>query len=222
MAVVTFLDASFAKETKGRSQQGMFQVATTTNALEGKTTANQIETNSSKISRVVKSTMAAESCSLGTAVDRQLYVRLLFQVCMYGEENMDKDWRLGLRVPGYLVTDARSLYDHLTTTGSLPAERQTMLDLLSAKELIEAGVIHIRWVPTQHQLADHLTKQMSCELLKKFKEDQQVALVQSKEEAKVEKHKSELRRAQRQRRKVRMKQVNENSSPNIKQIGYVF
>ena len=85
LAIISFLDASFANETKGRSQQGMFQVAATTDALKGKTTGNQIEINSSKITRVVKSTRAAESASLGTALDRQLYVRLLFQVCMYGK-----------------------------------------------------------------------------------------------------------------------------------------
>ena len=85
------------------------------------------------------------------AVDKHLYMRLLWQVLMFGEKDLDSDWRKSLRIPGYLVTDARSLYDHLTTTGSLPAEKQTMMDLLAAKEMIEQGLILIRWVPTQHQ-----------------------------------------------------------------------
>ena len=94
-----------------------------------------------------------------------------------------------------------------------------MLDLLSAEELIEAGIINIRWVPTPHQLADHLTKQMTCQLLRRLKDEQKVALVQSEKKATVEKHKSELRRAQRQRRKVRMKEV---CQQNVKTIAYVW
>ncbi|CAE8613639.1 unnamed protein product, partial [Polarella glacialis] len=170
--IVTYFDASFANETGGKSQAGMFAVVTDRRALDTATAANEIEKTSNKISRVVRSTMAAEA---------------------------------SLNVPGVMVTDARSLYDHLTTTGSIPSERQTMLDLLCAKEMIETAQVSIRWVPTQRQLADHLTKTMQCKLLVKFLSTGLIALSQTISEQKVEAHKAELRKGQRQRRKAKMK-----------------
>ena len=69
-----------------------------------------------------------------------------------------------------MVTDAKALFDHSTTTGSLPAERATMMDLLAATEVVEQALVTMGWVPTQHQYADHLTKSMVCELNKQYLE----------------------------------------------------
>ena len=68
------------------------------------------------------------------------------ETLLYGQpELQDKDWRSEFRNPGILVTDAKSLYDNLQKDGSLPAERQTLLDVLVAKDLIEQNCISIRW-----------------------------------------------------------------------------
>ena len=75
---------------------------------------------------------------------------------MHGEPDCSEGWRYRLRVPGVLVTDAKSLYDHLRKTGGIPSERQTLIDLLIAKDLQEAAAVVIRWVPTSHQLAERL------------------------------------------------------------------
>ena len=109
-------------------------------------------------------------------------------------------------MPGVLVTDAKSLYDHLHKTGSVPSERQTLIDLLIAKDLHESGAVSIRWVPTSYQLADILTKDMSVPpVLQRFLETGQCALVQTAEDAVQEAHRAELRYGQRQRRKERSK-----------------
>jgi hypothetical protein len=106
-----------------------------------------------------------------------------------------------------MITDARSLYDHLHATGSMPSERSVMIDLLSAKDMVEAGIIQLRWCPTQHQLSDHLTKTMKCDLLKQFMTTGRVQLTQTSEQQQHEQHKASLRQAQRQRRKTKMKAV---------------
>ena len=104
------------------------------------------------------------------------------------------------------MVDARSLYDHLATTGSIPKERQTLIDLPVARDLAEQGSIQLRWVPTTHMLADMLTKFMPtpdkvAQLLRK----QVVSLVPSTEEEEHEAHLRGLRQGQRQRRKARSK-----------------
>ena len=107
-----------------------------------------------------------------------------------------------------MVTDAKSLYDHLRTTGSVPAERQTLIDLLIARDLSEHGAVEIRWVPTAHQLADILTKMMKPPpTLEVFLRSQLYSLVQSKEESKKEEHLKSLRQGQRKRRKARLNEI---------------
>ena len=71
-----------------------------------------------------------------------------------------QDWQRSLAVPGIVVTDAKSLYDHLSSTGSVPKERQTLIDLLVARDLAESGAVQLRWAPTTHMTADMLTKLM--------------------------------------------------------------
>jgi hypothetical protein len=205
--VVTYFDASLGKEDGYKSQAGMVTFVTDARALEKMTYANRVEHQSKKITRVVKSSLAAESASLSMAVDKHLFARVLLQALMFGEERIGTDWRKDLTVGGYVVTDARALYDHITTTGSLPAERATMMDLLSAKEMVEQSLIVMRWVPTQHQYADHLTKTMVCELNKQYLQTGKICLIQTGADAEKEKHKAALRKAQRERRKERLKSI---------------
>ena len=96
-------------------------------------------------------------------------------------------------LPGNMVTDARSLYDHLCKTGNLPTERQVLLDLLSAKELEEAGITRIKWVPSHHQPADPLTKAMTKSVVQQIIQSNQYNLVQTKAQQQLEDHKAGLR-----------------------------
>ena len=99
---------------------------------------NLAEFESSAIRHVERSAMAAESAALSKALDRQLYMRLMIETLLYGHPELKEiDWRAHPRIPGILVTDAKSLYDNLQKDGSLPAERQTLLDVWVAKDLVE-------------------------------------------------------------------------------------
>ena len=79
---------------------------------------------------------------------------------IYGEPTDFTVWRYQLKIPGVMVTDAKSLYDHLNTTGSIPKERPTLIDLLVARDLVENHVIYLKWMPTSHMVADMMTKDM--------------------------------------------------------------
>ena len=110
-----------------------------------------------------------------------------------------EDWRSKLKVRGILVTDAKSLYDHLKKTGSVPKERLTLLDLIAVRELVETSVISVRWVNTRHQLADILTKDMLAPpTLSKFLATGKFSLVLTDKEEQVEEKASNQRREQRQ------------------------
>jgi hypothetical protein len=208
LLIVTSLDASFSKEEGMKSQCGFISVITENTILDQPTLCSIVEYQSTRITRVVKSTMAAESAALSLALDRQLYLRLMLEAILYGEPPMGPNWRHELKIPGILVTDARSLHDHINKTGSLPSERQTLIDLLIARDLTEAETIMVRWVPTTHQLADILTKSMkSPAILQKLLRKQLYCLIGDEAEQKEESRRADMRKGQRDRRKVRMKEI---------------
>ena len=131
--------------------------------------------------------MAAESAALATAIDRHLYCRLLVQSLLYGEPNFNSNWRAELSIPGVVVTDAGSLYDHLHKTGSVPKERQVLIDLLTVRDLVEEKVVDLRWVPTTHMLADILTKKMKVNPIQRaLFEDNKFMLAPTEEDAATE------------------------------------
>ncbi len=150
--------------------------------------------------------MAAESSSLSLAVDRSLFLRLVLEAVLYSEPNISSEWRHHLKVPGVLGTDAKSLFDHLHKVGSLPTERSVYLDLLSTKELIEDGVVIVKWVCSSHMPADPLTKDILADtILDSIMSSQRYSLVLQGQDLTSELKRAELRRAQRQRRKERMR-----------------
>jgi len=211
--IVTTVDASFANEAGRRSQLGFVTLISDEGILKGYRHAGMLEFASNKIQRVVRSTMAAESAALSMATDRQLYARALWQALTTGEPHFGPRWREELMVHGYLVTDARSLFDHLTTTGSLPTERQVLLDLLAVRELLDVdevpedgrdpAKVHIKWVPSKHQLSDPLTKCMESDIMVRYLSTAEYSLIEDAIAAATELRLAALRKEQRQRGKIK-------------------
>lgn len=99
-----------------------------------------------------------------------------------------------------------ALFDHLGTTGQIPSERQTMLDLLVSKDMLEQGAFEQFWVPTSKQYGDVLTKRMKRALWGKFCSTGLLSLKESQEDRDYEEHRKGLRRGQRERWKDRFAQ----------------
>jgi hypothetical protein len=211
LAVFTFFDASLGKEEQGRSQLGSIHFVGSAKASQGPAPASVVDFTTNKSTRVVRSSMSAEALSLCTAADRHLYLRLILQMLLTGVQEIAPTWRQHLKIPGSVITDAKSLFDHLVTTGQIPTERQTLLDLLVCKDLVENNVVLMRWVPTYRQFADFLTKMMAPVLWAEFMRSGRISLKETAEEAKEEERRRGLRKAERQRRKDRMKGLEANS-----------
>lgn len=199
--LVSYFDASLGKETGGKSQLGAIHFLTDEEVVHGPRPAAVVEFTTTKSTRVVRSSMAAESCSLSLAIDRHMYARLILDMLLRGAYEVTPQWRTECQVKGGVVTDAKSLYDHLSTTGQIPQERQTMLDLLAAKSLLEQEAAKLFWVPTHRQYADVLTKRMKDLLWEEFVRKGTISLKETPEEKIKEEHRRVLRRGQRLRRK---------------------
>ena len=111
-----------------------------------------------------------------------------------------------------MTTAAGSLYDHLHKTGSVPEERQVLIDLLTARDMVEEGIVDLRWCPTTHMLADLLTKTMEITAVQQrlfYKNE--YALVPTPEELETEERRKDNRTQQRQRAKERKKERRDES-----------
>lgn len=56
----------------------------------------------------------------------------------------------------YLATDCRSLYDTMIRVGGVMSDKRTQIEVTSIKEMVSRQ--GVRWVPTEEQHADPLTK----------------------------------------------------------------
>ena len=203
-ALVTFFDASLGKTSDVASaQRGEVHFLTSCDCVLRPVPAAILEFHSNKIARVVRSSMAAECCSLAGSADKLLYNQKLLDALWFGETGVDPEWRSHLRTEGHLVTDAKSVYDHLQGT-AMASERQTALDILAVRQLVQQGVLRLHWVPTWRQYADGLTKSMPDVLFEQFRKAMKLSLKESPEDRLEEERRAGIRRAQRERRKARL------------------
>ena len=202
LVVLTILGASFANEIGSKSQMGFLNLIADAAVSTVSSTVNTVEFQSTTITRIVRSTMAAESASLAQAVDRQLYLRLLIECMLYGEPDLTKDWRMHLKIPGLVVTDAKSMCDHLGKSGSIPTERHTLIDVLVARNLHGQGAVRLFWLPNKHMLADVLTEAVSPnDVYVKYRDQGLFSLMPTAQQEEEETKRMALRQGQRHRAK---------------------
>ena len=161
LPVVTFSDASFANMPRGGSQAGSISLISTTDIATKLAKAKVVDWTSSRVHRVVKSTLAAEAAALAAAQDRNEFYRVAVAY-FFGllDARRPTPWQRALDlVPGHMVVDAKSLNDLLEKTGSMPKEKRVHLDLLAVREGLERDEDHLHWMENKWMLADILTKQ---------------------------------------------------------------
>ena len=162
-------DASFMQQPQDGSQYGYLLMLAPVTLFDEPTTTHLLDWSSAKIHRKVRSTLAAEASGGSRAYDRAMYARAMIYEIECGK---DAHWtEMCKQVPFCLGTDCKSLFDLCSKVGSLPDERRVALDLLDVREGIEEMKDQIRWVPTDHMLADAFTKSMPPDLLLKYLKD---------------------------------------------------
>ena len=203
--IVSFFDSSLGKKEVLSAQLGEFHVITSEDVKDHRVRGNVVEYHSNKIPRVVRSSMAAEGCAMTSAADHQLLTRMIWDAFTHGKTVVDAKWRKSLITTGAVITDAKSLYDHCCKVGHMASERQTALDILTVKDMIQDKLICIYWTPTFKQLADSLTKEMDDALIRDFKRTGLLCLVQTKADEAIESQRAKIRKGQRERRNLRLK-----------------
>ena len=150
LTVVCHSDAAFA--IVGTHTQAGYVIAFTEKC--------PVTWRSYKLSRAVSSTLAAESQAFATASGTTEWLMLLLHEVLEGPMNMRQCRDALHHRPPILVTDCKSLYDHLISPSAPTAieDRRTSIDVVIIRESVKAMNANVRWVPTSHMLADAFNK----------------------------------------------------------------
>ena len=138
---------------------------------------NVISWGSSKLRRVCRSSLAAETQALAEAEQELMMVRLMWRELLGDAVDLANPHVTCRRTTGVLVTDAKALYD-AAQQGDLPSfsmkEKYTALELLHLTQNMDRQETILRWCNSDAQLADGMTKLQAQDRIRKFLTDDQV------------------------------------------------
>ena len=159
-----FSDAAWGVRPDGSSQGGYLVYASSHALTEGQEApVGIIEWKSWKLSRTCRSSLSAESQAMADAVDILNFIRLFFADCLHptGIDLRQPDKILQMCPESSAITDCKSLYDALEKSESLGlglSEKRTSIEVTATRQHMRATGIKTRWVNSDRQLADVLTK----------------------------------------------------------------
>eukprot|EP00435_Cladocopium_sp_Y103_P060490 s2072_g22.t1 len=161
IAVVCHSDAAYAN-TKGGATQGGYIIGFSHKDLEVGETCSWTPAywKSHRLPRVVNSTLSAEAQSMSTASSMCEWISLVLADVQFGPCCAQSLWEAPHRPPCMLVTDCKSLFDHLKSP-SAPSldDRRTSIDIIIIREGVRRMCASVRWLPTDRMLADSMTKE---------------------------------------------------------------
>lgn len=168
--VVTFTDASWAVRKDSGSQGGQLTVIMHRDVLQGtKSPFHILSWSSRRLKRVARSSTSAEVQMTANALDIHEFSKLSLFDMLSGEHVDLKQTDSYLQQnPSCLICDAKNVFDgvcKVETSGLHMEERRTAIELLAIKERLQQAKVGLRWVNSDQELADGLTKAFKHETL---------------------------------------------------------
>ena len=122
-----------------------------------------IELESWKLHRTCRSSLSAESQAMADAIDVLNFIRLFIVDCIHpsGIDLRQPDRVVQLLPESCAIADCKSLYDALENNESLGlglSEKRTSIEVTATRQQMRATGMRTRWVNSDRQLADVLTK----------------------------------------------------------------
>ena len=161
MQFFAWVDAASQNRADGGSTQGILIGAASSKLLQGEvSTVSPISWHSCRIDRSCRSPGAAETQAAVNGEDCLFYARYQWAEMLHGQVNLRDPAKTVQQVGGCLVTDSRNVYDKLHTEMLVikGKEKRSNIELLSLKESQVTTGLVLRWVHSEAQLANSLTK----------------------------------------------------------------
>ena len=162
LGLVTWVDAAAQNRTDGSSTQGIVVGIAPMGLQQGEVCeVSLMSWHSSKIDRKCRSPGASEALAAINGEDCLYYARYQWSELLRGQVDLRQPDCTVLRTSGCLVTDSRNVHDkmHNEVLVIKGAEKRTSIELLGLKEAQRRTDVAIRWVYSEAQLANSLTKQ---------------------------------------------------------------
>ena len=139
-----YSDASFNNLPNGGSQGGFIILLS-----DKYNNVAPIAWSSTKLKRVARSTIAAETLALSDGCDTSYFVASLAKEMIFTKQHNN------INIEAF--TDNRSLYETLHTTKSI-LDKRLRVEIAALREMCEKNELLINWIEKQYQLSDVLTK----------------------------------------------------------------
>ena len=168
LRLVCMFDAAFGVRRDSSSQGGYLIMLVPKETFEGtECSYHLIDWKSSKLPRIARSSLGSESQAAGQAVDA------LDFCCRYWEHLLKPDLPLRSLVQEkstlkpIMITDAKALYDsyHREGLGGGVTDKRTGLEIRVTKERLQDLDGSFKWISSERQYADGLTKEGTRQLL---------------------------------------------------------
>jgi len=183
LCTVTFHDAGQGSRPDGSSQGGYVTVLADKDILDGKECKVTImDWRSFKLRRVARSSLSAEVQAFSEALDATEFLKIIISETVYakGLDLRKADDYIRDIMPSCLVTDCKSLFDAVERSQSCGlnlSERRTAIEVLAARERLAALKIPVKWVNSDRQIADGLTKVAAAWKLQSFQQRPVIKLI---------------------------------------------
>ena len=171
VAMYAWVDAASQNRMGGGSTQGIFVGAASKSLELGEVSAiSPVSWHSNKIDRACRSPGAAETQAAVNGEDVLYYARYQWSELQGHPVDVRDPDQVVRHTHGCLITDSRNVYDKVTTEVLTikGAEKRANIELLGLKESQQSTGLRVRWVHSEAQLANGLTKAGSAKELELF------------------------------------------------------
>ncbi|OLQ05959.1 Retrovirus-related Pol polyprotein from transposon TNT 1-94 [Symbiodinium microadriaticum] len=161
LCLYAWVDAGSQNRPDGGSTQGVFLGMSTMGLQRGEVQdVSPLSWSSHKIDRACRSPGAAETQAAVNGEDALFYLRYQWSEMAYGQVDVKDSESVVRRVPGCLISDSRNVFDKLNTEVLTikGAEKRSNIELLAVKASQQQTGLTVRWVHSEAQLANSLTK----------------------------------------------------------------
>ena len=168
--LISYSDASWACRRDESSQGGQLSVLADASTLDGKPSCfSPISWQSRKLPRIARSSTSAEVQMASHTTDVHEFLKQLLIEWQNKDPVLLHDPDFCMRqFPSVLILDCKNLYDAMSrieTSGLQLEEKRTAIEVLSIRERTKHTNILVKWVDSDQQLADNLSKPLKYDHL---------------------------------------------------------
>ncbi len=168
LRLVCMFDAAFCVRRDNSSQGGYIVMLVPESTFHGtETEYHVLDWKSSKLPRVARSSLGAEAQAAGQATDSVDFICKFWDHIQHPNLTLEQLLRRPCDLRPILITDAKALYDSYFREGSTSSitDKRIGLEVQVMKERLQALGGTMKWISSERQFADSLTKDATKQLL---------------------------------------------------------